>query len=508
MLAAVSSLGGDVTIDPAPQEVSWSVPLDEDDEHSTYDPAQAAAYFRRRPGRRSSWRSFARRIVVAQRRSMRGGVRSTWPWVCSLASRRDHHPPTSSRGTRWTRKRSCSGGGPATPATAGAAFYAYAHPAPAGSSREPRAWAARWEAALGEYVLDWDDVCGAPTRTPPASSSHALHFGTPVWYANGIRRSQPAPKERHHPSYDTAEARQAIGVICNAERSLRTGAVALLGAAHAPDGMRSRSGKWLAGEHQVGVGLPEPIPLHQRVSHGRVALNLPCRMPGLDEVLEYADDRGADGEDQDDAARADDEPDREDATSSRMIERATATAPSEGSVSSPRTAAQARPRARARSSASPGAAAPSPARTASTARPGESLDPPDPADHERDAFVGCRRAELAALPAFGQPDRAQAEQHLPGENDGMASKTWLIPPVGRGKAGTNIKSRIVTAKLFSANTSPSAPSVFVSSLRSHRSSWSLKGSPVSVPVVIAPGPVRGMLAATLQPQGDGYTDAS
>src|SRR4051812_9361068 len=40
-----------------------------------------------------------------------------------------------------------------------AAFYAYAYPAPEGFSdvtlTPP---AARWEAALGEYILDWDDV--------------------------------------------------------------------------------------------------------------------------------------------------------------------------------------------------------------------------------------------------------------------------------------------------------------------------------------------------------------
>src|SRR5438034_754988 len=40
-----------------------------------------------------------------------------------------------------------------------AAFYAYAHPAPAGfadAAISPAA--ARWDAALGLYVLDWDDV--------------------------------------------------------------------------------------------------------------------------------------------------------------------------------------------------------------------------------------------------------------------------------------------------------------------------------------------------------------
>src|SRR5207245_4278573 len=53
-------------------------------------------------------------------------------------------------------------------------------------------------------------------------------------------------------------------------------------------------------------------------------------------------------------------------------------------------------------------------------------------------------------------------------------------PVGRGRAGTNINIRIVTAKPFSSNRSLSAPSVLASSPRSQRSSWSLKGSSVSV----------------------------
>src|SRR5579859_6835093 len=40
VLAAVRRLGGPVEIDPAPQEVPWSVPLDEDTEHAQYDPGQ------------------------------------------------------------------------------------------------------------------------------------------------------------------------------------------------------------------------------------------------------------------------------------------------------------------------------------------------------------------------------------------------------------------------------------------------------------------------------------
>ncbi len=44
-----------------------------------------------------------------------------------------------------------------------AAFFAYAHPAPAGfatATLSPAA--AHWDTGLGEYVLDWDDACASP----------------------------------------------------------------------------------------------------------------------------------------------------------------------------------------------------------------------------------------------------------------------------------------------------------------------------------------------------------
>jgi hypothetical protein len=54
-----------------------------------------------------------------------------------------------------------------------AAFYAYAHPAPedfAGAVLDSPA--ARWDGALGEYVLDWEAVCAAED---PAAA--AVGFG-------------------------------------------------------------------------------------------------------------------------------------------------------------------------------------------------------------------------------------------------------------------------------------------------------------------------------------------
>src|SRR4051794_3347950 len=45
VLAAVARLGGPVRIRTDPQEVPWTVPLDQDDEHATYEPERVADYF-------------------------------------------------------------------------------------------------------------------------------------------------------------------------------------------------------------------------------------------------------------------------------------------------------------------------------------------------------------------------------------------------------------------------------------------------------------------------------
>ena len=45
LLGAVRRLGGPVEINMTPQEVSWSVPLDEDEEHKRYEPERVASYF-------------------------------------------------------------------------------------------------------------------------------------------------------------------------------------------------------------------------------------------------------------------------------------------------------------------------------------------------------------------------------------------------------------------------------------------------------------------------------
>ena len=61
---------------------------------------------------------------------------------------------------------------PGDPRHPAAAFYAYAHPAPPGyGDGKLSPAAAHWDAGLGEYILNWDDV-----RTSPDPHAAALEF--------------------------------------------------------------------------------------------------------------------------------------------------------------------------------------------------------------------------------------------------------------------------------------------------------------------------------------------
>ena len=101
------------------------------------------------------------------------------------------------------------------------------------------------------------------------------------------------------------------------------------------------------------------------------------------------------------------------------------------------------------------------------------LDALDPADDEWDRLARDSVAELALLPALGEPVVPRPSTICAASKTVITSKTWVTPPVGSGIAGTIIRSMIVTAKLFSANTPPIPPSVLGSSLASQRSSSSL-----------------------------------
>ena len=172
VLAAVRDLGGAVEIDPTPQEVPWQVPLDADDEHAHYDPGQVGDYF--------AAATQAALVLAAYRAPYRGRATPVNAWwgsfdlAVSLFSGLPAEPPSDDFIMRnaMDAQEVAVGWWPGDARYGRAAFYAYAHPAPAGFDRltlSPPA--ARWDSALGEYVLDWDDV-----RTAADPHATALEF--------------------------------------------------------------------------------------------------------------------------------------------------------------------------------------------------------------------------------------------------------------------------------------------------------------------------------------------
>src|SRR4051812_3416965 len=159
VLDAVRSLAGEVTIDPTPQEVSWSVPLDADHEHATYDPAHVETYF--------AGATRAALVLAAFRAPYRGRSTPVNAWwgsfdlAVNLFSGRPADPPSDDFIMRnaMDSQEVAVGWWPGDARYGKAAFYAYAHPAPEGfadAALEPAA--ARWDGELGLYVLDHDAI--------------------------------------------------------------------------------------------------------------------------------------------------------------------------------------------------------------------------------------------------------------------------------------------------------------------------------------------------------------
>jgi len=172
VLAAVGRLGGPVQIDPTPQEVPWSVPLDEDTEHAHYDPDEVARYF--------AAATQAALVLAAFRAPYRGRSTPVNAWwgsfdlAVSLFSGLTADPPSQDFIMRnaMDSQEVAVGWWPGDARYPKAAFYAFAYPAPPGiSGLSVSPAAAHWDPALGEYILDWDDI-----RSEPDPHAAALEF--------------------------------------------------------------------------------------------------------------------------------------------------------------------------------------------------------------------------------------------------------------------------------------------------------------------------------------------
>jgi hypothetical protein len=172
LLSGLREIAGPVEIATNPQEVPWSAPLDADEEHATYDAAQVATYFEAA--------TRAALVLAEFRAPYRGRSTPVNAWwgsfdlAVNLFSGLPASPPSEDFIMRnaMDAQEVAVGWWPGDARYGRAAFYAYAHPAPAGfehGTLEPGA--ARWEPELGEFVLDWEDI-----RTAPDPHALALEF--------------------------------------------------------------------------------------------------------------------------------------------------------------------------------------------------------------------------------------------------------------------------------------------------------------------------------------------
>src|SRR5919197_388248 len=163
VLDAARGMAGAIEIDPTPQEVAWTVPLDEDDEHARYAADLVARYF--------AAATRAALVLSAFRAPYRGRSTPVNAWWGSLAlavnlfSGQPAAPPSDDFIMRnaMDAQEVAVGWWPGDARYGRAAFYAYAHPTQegfAGAMLSPAA--ARWDGELGLYVLDWDEVCASP----------------------------------------------------------------------------------------------------------------------------------------------------------------------------------------------------------------------------------------------------------------------------------------------------------------------------------------------------------
>jgi hypothetical protein len=159
VLAMVCELAGPVAINMTPQETPWKTPLDEDEEHATFDRARVDDYF--------AAATQAALVLSALRAPYRGRSTPVNAWwgafdlSVGLFSGRPVEPTSDDFIMRNSgdAEQVAVGWWPGDARYPRAAFFAYAYPAPEGfadATLSPAA--AHWDAALGEFILDWDDI--------------------------------------------------------------------------------------------------------------------------------------------------------------------------------------------------------------------------------------------------------------------------------------------------------------------------------------------------------------
>ncbi|MEO7339104.1 MAG: DUF5996 family protein [Caldimonas sp.] len=169
LMAELETAGVPVSIDPTPNEVASPIRFPDDEVHASYDAAAVHAF----------WRALVQvdRVFRLFRTGFLGKsspVHLFWGSFDLAVTRFSGRPaplhpggvpglPDAVTREAYSHEVSSAGFWPGSDAYPQAAFYSYAYPAPAGFSEatiEPSG--ATWAAAMGEWVLPYEVVRGAP----------------------------------------------------------------------------------------------------------------------------------------------------------------------------------------------------------------------------------------------------------------------------------------------------------------------------------------------------------
>ena len=183
VLAQLADLVGPIDVNLKPQEVPWEMTLDNDEEHAHYAPSEVANYF--------AAATQVALILAEFRAPYRGRSTPVNAWwgsfdlAVNMFSGREADPPSQDFIMRnaMDAQEVAFGWWPGDRNYTEAAFYAYAHPAPAGFAGATLSpGQSRWDAGLGEYILDWKDVCQSsdPRATALEFAHSAFHHACAV----------------------------------------------------------------------------------------------------------------------------------------------------------------------------------------------------------------------------------------------------------------------------------------------------------------------------------------
>ncbi len=169
LMGLLAELGLDIAINPLPNEVPDPIPFPDDDRHASYD-AEAAHRF---------WRALIQvdRVFKLFRSGFLGKaspVHFFWGSFDLAVTRFSGRPaplhpggvpglPDGVTREAYSHEVSSAGFWPGNHAFPRAAFYAYAYPEPPGFRDRPVTEGARFDPALGEFVLSYDVVRAAPS---------------------------------------------------------------------------------------------------------------------------------------------------------------------------------------------------------------------------------------------------------------------------------------------------------------------------------------------------------